>query len=646
MRRFYKSIPGKVVLYVLFVVVLGITGISAGAAALLIESDYWTLNEKEALINVRENNLHDEVWNLIINRVRYDGNNETDLALKILDENNKEVYKSETYDAGSKDDNNVLFTFNAAICTPKNNAPGEEGYRDYYWVDLNFVGNKNDCGPDSKIEVFKVMVYTDPTVPMNYQDSIVISIAKAAIAAKSWMVPIVIIGIIICLAIFVALICGAGRKPDTDELVPGPLFIIPYDVLSAAAIACLVGWVLICDEFDSTKFVLVIILFSLPGLVFGFLGLCTSFASRVKQHRLFKELLIYRVLKLAWKLIKKICRIFVDAIKLLPMFWKVAAAICVIAFIEGIFIGNLSRPSDEFVLLFIAEKLLIIVGTLFLCQKLKTIKLAGEKLAAGNLQEKIDTKGMYFDIKDHAENLNSISDGMSAAVNQKIKSERMKTELITNVSHDLKTPITSIINYAGLIANEPCENAKINEYSKVLVRQSDKLKRLIEDLVEASKASTGNIDVNLVPCEASVFVSQAGGEYFEKLEAAGLSLVNSVHENDIYIMADNRRMWRVFDNIMNNICKYSQNGTRVYISLEKEEGKAIFTFKNTSREPLNISADELMERFVRGDSSRNTEGNGLGLSIARSLTEIQGGNFEIQIDGDLFKTKLAFPIIN
>ncbi len=234
---------------------------------------------------------------------------------------------------------------------------------------------------------------------------------------------------------------------------------------------------------------------------------------------------------------------------------------------------------------------------------------------------------------------------MSQAVEQRLKSERMKTELITNVSHDIKTPLTSIINYASLIGNEKTDNQNIAEYSKVLVTQSEKLKRLIEDLVEASKASTGNLDVAPVPCEAAIFIAQAGGEYEEKITDAGLSLVTNVPERQLRIMADSRRMWRVFDNLMDNICKYSQSGTRVYLSLEASGKDALITFKNTSRDPLNISADELVERFVRADTSRNTEGNGLGLSIARSLTELQGGNFRISVDGDLFKVELRFPII-
>ena len=233
-------------------------------------------------------------------------------------------------------------------------------------------------------------------------------------------------------------------------------------------------------------------------------------------------------------------------------------------------------------------------------------------------------------------------DLLTAAVDQRMRSERMKTELITNVSHDIKTPLTSIINYADLIGKEPPNSEKIPEYAAVLTRQSERLKRLIEDLVEASKASTGNLEVNLAPCQPGVLLTQAAGEYEQKLKDAGLDLVTRQPETAVTILADGRRLWRVFDNLMNNICKYAQRGTRVYLTLEERDGQAVISFKNTSRAPLDIPAEELLERFVRGDAARGGEGNGLGLSIARSLTELQKGTLELTVDGDLFKVVLRF----
>ena len=221
----------------------------------------------------------------------------------------------------------------------------------------------------------------------------------------------------------------------------------------------------------------------------------------------------------------------------------------------------------------------------------------------------------------------------------------MRTELITNVSHDIKTPLTSIINYVDLIKKEKPENEKVKEYLDVLDRQSVRLKKLIEDLVEASKASTGNLTVYLTECEAGVLLSQTVGEFDERLRDAGLTPILNMPETPVKIMADGRRLWRVFENLMSNVCKYSLCGTRAYMELYEKDGKAFIVFKNISKCELNISGDELVERFVRGDTSRNTEGSGLGLSIAKSLTELQKGEMRIEVDGDLFKVTLIFDAI-
>lgn len=276
---------------------------------------------------------------------------------------------------------------------------------------------------------------------------------------------------------------------------------------------------------------------------------------------------------------------------------------------------------------------------------MRRLQKGAQALADGNLSYQTDTKAMYWDFKKHGENLNRISEGMSAAVEKRLQSERMKAELITNVSHDIKTPLTSIINYSNLISDEKCDCEKHSEYSEVLVRKSEHLKRLLDDLVEISKAQSGNLDVELTPCDANVLLTQASGEYIQKCENAGLELVTAIPEGRIRIMADGRRIWRVFENLLNNAVKYSLSGSRVYIALSRYGDFASFTFRNTSKTMLNITPDELTERFVRGDSSRSTEGNGLGLSIAKSLTELQNGKMDIDIDGDLFKVTLLFPIV-
>jgi signal transduction histidine kinase len=232
-----------------------------------------------------------------------------------------------------------------------------------------------------------------------------------------------------------------------------------------------------------------------------------------------------------------------------------------------------------------------------------------------------------------------------------MKSERFKTELITNVSHDIKTPLTSIINYVDLLKKEPIENKNAEEYITILDRQSSRLKKLIEDLIEASKASTGNLPVHLELCDATVMLTQVVGEFEERAQANNLELVVNSPEPPVNIMADGRHLWRIIDNLMSNICKYALPGTRVYIDLARtampENGKNVIsmTFRNISKDKLNITSEELMARFVRGDESRNTEGNGLGLSIAKSLSELMDADLKVEIDGDLYKAILSFEEI-
>lgn len=248
-------------------------------------------------------------------------------------------------------------------------------------------------------------------------------------------------------------------------------------------------------------------------------------------------------------------------------------------------------------------------------------------------------------LRNVAKYLNDIAGGFSNAIEENLKSERMKTELITNVSHDLKTPLTSIINYVDLLKAENIENEKAKEYIEVLDNKSQRLKKLTEDLVEASKASSGNIKLTMEKLKVKELIHQVTGEFEDKFEARKLETILSYPEENVFILADSRYLYRVLENIYSNIAKYAKEDTRVYVDIVKNNKKVLIAIKNISKEQLNISADELMQRFVRGDSSRNTEGSGLGLSIAKSLTELQGGNFSIYLDGDLFKVVIEFPIV-
>ena len=273
---------------------------------------------------------------------------------------------------------------------------------------------------------------------------------------------------------------------------------------------------------------------------------------------------------------------------------------------------------------------------------LRRLQKGGAALAAGDLGYQTDTRAMIGDLRRHGEDLNSIAAGMEAAVEREMRSERMKTELITNVSHDIKTPLTSILNYVDLLKTA-ADPAQREEYLEVLDRQAGRLKKLTEDLIEVSKASTGNTEVSISRHSVNELLRQAAGEYGERLEKAGLETVLTLPEEELYAGMDGKLMWRVLDNLLSNVCKYAQSGTRFYLDALRQGDRVVMRFKNVSRDPLNVSAQELMERFVRGDRARSGEGSGLGLSIARSLTELQHGTFSLTVDGDLFRADLEFP---
>lgn len=266
-------------------------------------------------------------------------------------------------------------------------------------------------------------------------------------------------------------------------------------------------------------------------------------------------------------------------------------------------------------------------------------------IAEGNTSYQMELDDMYGKERKIAENINLVGTGLERAIQEQFKSERLKADLITNVSHDIKTPLTSIINYVDLIKREKIPNERLKEYVSVLEQKAHRLKTLTEDLVEASKASSGNLKMDMMKLDLVEMIWQTNGEFEEKYMERHLELIASLPESRMMIEADGRHLWRVLENLYNNAFKYAMEGSRVYTEVVSEDGMAYFIIKNVSSNPLNVTPDELTERFVRGDVSRTTEGSGLGLSIAQSLTKLQGGTFEILIDGDLFKARVGFPLV-
>ena len=266
------------------------------------------------------------------------------------------------------------------------------------------------------------------------------------------------------------------------------------------------------------------------------------------------------------------------------------------------------------------------------------------QISQGKLDYKVDTRVLTGESLEMAEAVNEMGDGLQSAVDAIIKKERLKAELITNVSHDIKTPLTSIINYVDLLKREKLQNPRAEEYIRILEQKTQRLKQLTEDLIEASKINSGNVELHRDPLKLQQMLQQAYGEFAERLEEKDLEPVLTLEKEPLTAFVDGRQLWRVFENLLGNIVKYAMPGTRVYMELKKMDELAEITFRNVSRQKLDVGAEELQERFVRGDASRSTEGSGLGLSIARSLTELMDGSFEVYLEGDFFQVTLLFPI--
>ena len=453
-----------------------------------------------------------------------------------------------------------------------------------------------------------------------------------------------------CLAAMLLLLCfmlsAAGHRKDSDEIVLSFVDKIPLDVFATGAVIVILIPLMLLDGVSLSYNILGYIIFSLCVIWMAVLILISlmSLAVRIKSGTLWKNCLCLRFIFWCWRLVKSFFAFLREMLRTKPLDrrWTIyiVGALLVEAFLM------MASEFNEAMLLFLWFVNLALMLGLLIWGINGFIKLrrGAKELAGGSLTCSIDTRYMRGELLEHANDLMNIREGMNRAVAERMKSERFQSELITNVSHDIKTPLTSIVNYVDLLAKEELDNEKAREYVLVLIRQSEKLKKLIGDLIEASKASTGVLAVNSERIELGVLIDQCAGEYKERLENAGLKLMVSKPKEPVAIMADGRHMWRIFDNLMNNVIKYAQPGTRVYLSLGRQGDKAEVTFRNISRDELSQSAEELMERFVRGDSSRSGEGSGLGLAIARSLAELQGGEISLNLDGDLFKVMLKFDI--
>ena len=485
--------------------------------------------------------------------------------------------------------------------------------------------------------------------------------------AISDLLPLILIACLLLFGICMVYLCwAAGKKKVAEGIHPAGMNALPLDLYTViVGILGAIGvtvWFRLMDTMENGSFYWMLVwLTGVLSWVICLLPVCYIFAiaAQVKAGNGYwwRRSIVGIVLALCWRVLRRLLRAvkrFLGRVyralrsmaRMVPAVWQWLLTAFLMVFIPVILLlfasSSYGNRRDFFVLLFLGSLIFDAALVWYGGWCFGTILKAAKRMAQGDLDTKIETKQLYGSFRSCAEHLNTTSDAAMLAAREKMKSERMKTELITNVSHDIKTPLTSLINYVDLL-QKPHTQEEGQQYLEVLARQSGRLKKLIDDLMEMSKASTGNMTTQITDVNAAEAVHQALGEFADKLEAVGLQAVVRLPEEPVTMRADGRLAWRVMGNLLSNAVKYAMPGTRLYVDVQKRENKVLISFKNISAEPLNISAEELMERFVRGDASRNTEGSGLGLNIAAGLMDVQGGNMEVLVDGDLFKVTLFFP---
>lgn len=520
-------------------------------------------------------------------------------------------------------------------------------------ADLQVWNHTIDQSFDTKDFVFAVSVDTKFSVADSMADE-----AENYETYSKPMFPMLagaVFGSVLWLIGMVWLTVTAGRKPEDEEIHLNG-FDRWYTEIAAGAVigiwlagTIILGTLIANSSLGYSYAVVTVIVtclicgtYTMAWFLIGYLSL----VRRIKAGTLWKNSLIRKVLKWIGKcsgkladFVRAFSRNTAEKIKVL----LVGGAFL---FLQFLIIGCIFGGAEVFLLALMAVDVAAMIFVIRKADGLDLIMDGLKKISDGELQYKIKTDTLTGKQKVMAEYINNIGGGLDAAVENSLKKERMQTELITNVSHDLKTPLTSIINYVDLMKRENPTDPKIQEYLRILDEKSQRLKVLTEDVVEASKASTGNIKLEMNDIDFVEMVQQVIGEFEEKFQEKNLTMMVHFTDEPSIIYADGQRMWRVLENVFGNVVKYAMEGTRVYAEISNRNKKVTFSLKNISAQPLNISADELTERFIRGDVARNTEGSGLGLSIAKSLTELQGGEFKLYLDGDLFKVMITFVAKN
>ena len=493
--------------------------------------------------------------------------------------------------------------------------------------------------------VYHTTKYNDFEIYSSYEEGFSQNSKEKAISSMLEKVPLVNkgcyilipVGSILAMLMIIFLIISIGEdgKLNYFDKIPLEIVIIAFICIGTIPFIFLSNYFYVTDN-DYTGGISIIITIALFIYIIACIFM-TTLIKRLKAKQFWRTTIVGKIFYWFKDVFLKNLSYSINTT---PKVILVSIGIVILSYLISILFSGLAR----IILLIILYGKVIheIIKFTRDCSKIEK-KLEEMKNGDNSVPLNIDDFTLKF--KDTAQNINNISEGIEIAVQERMKSERLKAELITNVSHDIKTPLTSIINYVDLLKKEKIENEKAKEYIFILENKSQRLKKLTEDLVEASKIQTGNVSLKKEKINVELLIKQAAGEFEDKFSKKGLDTIIESDKNEVFILADNRYMYRIIENLFSNISKYAMENSRVYIDIKTRKDKVNICIKNISKEKLNISSDELMQRFVRGDSSRATEGSGLGLSIAQNLTTIQGGTFNLVLDGDLFKVEIIFDML-
>ena len=520
-----------------------------------------------------------------------------------------------------------------------------DGFKEvYYMIDDN---NKR-VYKETEVKDFEIYSSYIEEFKEHSKPAVINKLMKKISPVEKYSYFIIPVSAILIVLIFVYLIIAIGHEKGVLGIYLNDFDKIPLEII--LFVALIIGCIpfIILESINENYNAIISLIITAFLLIYILFAICLhTIIKRIKAKTILKSSLsgkiliwikkcvktMYSELKSIWETIT-----YSTNLKLKVFLYFIFIAIIGILILMLFGINFITFLLEMVLLALVAYKIIKVLNGFSLIEnKLK-------EMYEGNNQNILDNKQFIQEFQNTVTYLNDISNGFENAIQDRIKSERLKAELITNVSHDIKTPLTSIINYVDLLKQEDIQNEKAKEYIGILNNKSQRLKKLTEDLVEASKISTGNISLNIEKINIVELIKQALGEFEERFKLRGLKPIVECNENEINIKADSRYMYRIIENLFSNISKYALENSRVYIDIKKTQEQVLVEIKNISKERLNISADELMRRFVRGDKARTTEGSGLGISIAQNLTELQNGQFRLKLDGDLFKVELVWEM--